>query len=152
MSWDKIEGHRSPCADSIRIAVHGPSGYNPYPQMRIHIGRGVLDKLRWNVDCMVNAFHGTGKDAGRIMVSLAENGRFKLVAKRGSVTGSVMFSTNRLPPGVADKVQRIKTAKFQIVPDGLEIEVPPSFYGKNDPSGRVNAVALGDNKAQPQRV
>lgn len=129
MSWDKIEGHRTACAETVRVVVHGPSGFNPYHQMRVQIGRSVLEKLRWNAGCHVNAFHGTGPDKGRIKVSLAEQGRFRLLGKRGAINGSVMFSTNRLPPGVPERKHRIATTRFTIMPDGsLEIEVPKSFY------------------------
>jgi hypothetical protein len=131
VSWDKIEGHRSPSADKVRIVVHKPSGFNPYHQMRVWLGRHVLERLRWNVGVHVNAFHGTGKDAGKIRVSLQENGRFRLLAKRGAVHGSVAFTTNRLPPGTPERPHRITTARYEIAPDGsLEIEVPRSFFTK----------------------
>lgn len=136
MGWDKIDGRRTDQACTVRAAIHSPSGTNPYHSMRLYIGRAVVLQLRWNSGCRVDAFHGDGKDKGRMCLRLADDGRFELKFTRKAERGSLYFSTNNLPPGVPQIPRSVGICRHVIAPDGsLEFAVPQNFYSP-DPTPR----------------
>jgi hypothetical protein len=149
MGWDKIEGKRTDQASTVRVAIHSPSGTNPYHSMRIYIGRGIVAQLKWNNGCRVDAFHGSGKDKGRMSLQLVDRGRFELKFTRKAERGSLHFSTNNLPPGVPQMARPVAVCSHVVAPDGtLEFSIPEHFYSaKPTPRtlvGRPKGGALRD--------